>query len=156
MTTVAVFLPLVFVGGLAGLFFVPFSLAMTLSLIALLFISLSLIPLVLGFIGPHIEKRATSGSRAVAWLKSHNLRLFEFALRRPRVSLWSCVAIFAVSVAGLVLVPVDFLPLPNEAVLLESFTLPPGTSLHDAQDASHPLPHPFLPPHPLPPLFSPF
>ncbi|MFM0084526.1 efflux RND transporter permease subunit [Paraburkholderia sediminicola] len=136
MTTVAVFLPLVFVGGLAGLFFVPFSLAMTVSLIASLFISLSLIPLVLGFIGPHIEKRATSGSRAVAWLKSHNLRLFDFALRRPRVSLWSCVAIFVVSAAGLVLVPVDFLPLPNEAVLLESFTLPPGTSLHDAQDAS--------------------
>ncbi|MGF7000560.1 efflux RND transporter permease subunit [Paraburkholderia sp. GAS32] len=136
MTTVAVFLPLVFVGGLAGLFFVPFSVAMTVSLIASLFISLSLIPLVLGFIGPHIEKRSTSGSRAVAWLKRHNLRLFDFALRRPRVSLWSCVAIFVVSVAGLVLVPVDFLPLPNEAVLLESFTLPPGTSLHDAQDAS--------------------
>ncbi|SMG39694.1 efflux RND transporter permease subunit [Paraburkholderia susongensis] len=136
MTTVAVFLPLVFVGGLAGLFFVPFSVAMTVSLVASLLISLSLIPLVLGFIGPHVEKRATSGSRAVAWLKGRNLHLFEFALRRPRVSLWSCVAIFAVSVAGLVLVPVDFLPLPNEAVLLESFTLPPGTSLHDAQDAS--------------------
>jgi cobalt-zinc-cadmium resistance protein CzcA len=136
MTTVAVFLPLVFVGGLAGLFFVPFSVAMTVSLIASLLISLSLIPLVLGFIGPHIEKHATSGSRAVAWLKSQNLRLFDFALRRPRVSLCSCVAIFAVSVSGLVLVPVDFLPLPNEAVLLESFTLPPGTSLHDAEDAA--------------------
>jgi cobalt-zinc-cadmium resistance protein CzcA len=136
MTTVAVFLPLAFVGGLAGLFFVPFSLAMTVSLIASLLISLSLIPPVLGFIGPRIEKRATSGSRAVAWLKSQNLRLFEFSLRRPQVSLWACVAIFVLSVAGLVLVPVDFLPLPNEAVLLESFTLPPGTSLHDAQNAA--------------------
>ncbi|CAN7773690.1 efflux RND transporter permease subunit [Caballeronia sp. LjRoot31] len=136
ITTVAVFLPLAFVGGLAGLFFVPFSLAMTVSLIASLLISLSLIPLALGFIGPRVEKRATSGSRAVGWLKSQNLRLFEFALRRPQVSLWTCVAIFALSIAGLVLVPVDFLPLPNEAVLLESFTLPPGTSLHDAQDAA--------------------
>ncbi len=136
MTTVAVFLPLAFVGGLAGLFFVPFSLAMTVSLIASLIISLTLIPLVLGFIGPRIEKRATSGSRAVAWLKWQNLRLFDFALRRPLVSLGTCVAVFALSVAGLVLVPVDFLPLPNEAVLLESFTLPPGTSLHDAQDAA--------------------
>ncbi|MGF6466117.1 efflux RND transporter permease subunit [Paraburkholderia youngii] len=136
MTTVAVFLPLAFVGGLAGLFFVPFSLAMTLSLIASLLISLSLIPLVLGFVGPRIETGPTSGSRAVAWLKRHNLRLFDFALRRPRMSLWSCVGIFVVSVVGLVLVPVDFLPLPNEAVLLESFTLPPGTALHDAQDAA--------------------
>lgn len=136
MTTVAVFLPLVFVGGLAGLFFVPFSLAMTVSLIASLLISLSLIPLLLGFIGPPVEQRATSGSRAVAWLRNQNLRLFDFALRRPRTSLWSCVAIFVIAVAGLVLVPVDFLPLPNEAVLLESFTLPPGTSLRDARDAA--------------------
>lgn len=136
MTTVAVFLPLAFVGGLAGLFFVPFSLAMTVSLIASLIISLSVIPLVLGFIGPHAEKRTSSGAHAVAWLKNRNLRLFEFTLRRPKRSLWACVAIFAVSIAGLALVPVDFLPLPNEAVLLESFTLPPGTSLHDAQDAA--------------------
>ncbi|MGF6931210.1 multidrug efflux pump subunit AcrB [Paraburkholderia sp. UCT70] len=136
LTTVSVFLPLAFVGGLAGLFFVPFSLAMTVSLIASLIISLSLIPLVLGFIGPHVEKRATSGSRAVAWLKSHNFRLLEFTLRRPRLSLWACVIIFVVSVAGLALVPVDFLPLPNEEVLLESFTLPPGTSLHDTQDVA--------------------
>ncbi|MGH8777869.1 efflux RND transporter permease subunit [Paraburkholderia sp.] len=136
LTTVSVFLPLAFVGGLAGLFFVPFSLAMTVSLIASLLISLSLIPLVLGFIGPHVERRTTSGSRAVAWLKSHNFRLLDFTLRRPKLSLWTCVAIFAVSVAGLALVPVDFLPLPNEEVLLESFTLPPGTSLHDTQDVA--------------------
>ncbi|CAB3803472.1 Cobalt-zinc-cadmium resistance protein CzcA [Paraburkholderia ultramafica] len=136
LTIVAVFLPLAFVGGLAGLFFVPFSLAMTVSLIASLIISLSLIPLVLGFIGPHVEKRATSGSRAVAWLKKHNFRLLDFTLRRPRLSLWTCIVIFAVSVAGLALVPIDFLPLPNEEVLLESFTLPPGTSLHDSQDVA--------------------
>lgn len=139
MTTVAVFLPLAFVGGLAGLFFVPFSLAMTFSLIASLLVSLSLIPLVLGFVGPRGAARhasGSSGSRAVDWLKRHNLRLFDFALRRPAGSLWGCVSIFVVSLAGLALVPMDFLPLPNEAVLLESFTLPPGTALHDAQDAA--------------------
>lgn len=133
MTTVAVFLPLAFVGGLAGLFFVPFSLAITVSLLASLFISLTLIPLVLGFIGPRVQKHSTSGSRAVAWLKQQNLRLFEFTLHRPKLSMWSCIAIFAVSVAGLAIVPMDFLPLPNEAVLLESFTLPPGTSLRDSR-----------------------
>lgn len=136
LTTVSVFLPLAFVGGLAGLFFVPFSLAMAASLIASLIVSLSLIPLVLGFIGPRVEKRSTSGSRAVVWLKRHNFRLLDFTLRRPVLSLWTCVAIFIASVAVLAWVPVDFLPLPNEEVLLESFTLPPGTSLRDTQDAA--------------------
>jgi cobalt-zinc-cadmium resistance protein CzcA len=100
MTTMAVFVPLAFVGGLAGLFFVPFSPAMTISLFASLVISLSLIPLVLGSIGPRVQKRPTSGSRAVAWLKLHNLRLFDFALRRTKLSMWSCIAIFVVSLAG--------------------------------------------------------
>ena len=36
------------------------------------------------------------------------------------------------SLAGLILVPVNFLPLPNEGVLLESFTLPPGSSMLEA------------------------
>jgi cobalt-zinc-cadmium resistance protein CzcA len=41
----------------------------------------------------------------------------------------------ALSLAGLVLVPINFLPLPNEGVLLESFTLPPGSALLDAREA---------------------
>ena len=40
------------------------------------------------------------------------------------------------SLVGLVLVPIDFLPLPNEGVLLESFTLPPGSSLLDTRAAA--------------------
>ncbi|MBU6409391.1 MAG: efflux RND transporter permease subunit, partial [Verrucomicrobia bacterium] len=50
LTTVAVFVPLLFVGGLAGLFFIPFALAMTLALLASLLISLVLIPLGVGFL----------------------------------------------------------------------------------------------------------
>ena len=50
-------------------------------------------------------------------------------MRFPRLSLFICVLLLLGSLAGLVLVPVNFLPLPNEGVVLESFTLPPGTSL---------------------------
>jgi len=132
ISTVSVFAPLLFVGGLAGLFFLPFALAMGLALIASLLISLSFIPLVLGRVG-RPRARAGAGWPAVDWLRRHNDRLLAFCIDRPRTMLGVCVALLVFSAVGLTLMPVSFLPLPNEGVLLESFTLPPGTSLSDTR-----------------------
>ncbi len=129
LTTVSVFVPLLFVGGLAGLFFIPFALAMTLAILASLFISLTLIPLGLGFMRARPRARPTAGARALDRLRGRNERLFGVVLRYPRWSLSLCVALLLASVAGLALVSVNFLPLPNEGVMLASFTLPPGTAL---------------------------
>ena len=133
LTTVAVYVPLVFVGGLAGLFFVPFALAMTLALLASLLVSLSFIPLGLGFLRARASGSATMASRVVDRLRRWNGRLLDLVIRRPRLSLTVCVVLLAGCVAGLALVPVSFLPLPNEGVLLDSFTLPPGTALPDTE-----------------------
>ena len=129
LTIVAVFIPLLFVGGLAGLFFIPFALAMTFSLLASLLISISLIPLSLGFLKARARTAPTTAGRALNWLRAHNERLFNTVAGRPKLSLFVCILLLVSSMAGLVLVPINFLPLPNEGVLLESFTLPPGSSL---------------------------
>ena len=131
LTTVSVFVPLLFVGGLAGLFFIPFALAMTIALLASLLLSLSLIPLGLGFLKARPRKTQTAAGRAINYLCRLNGHLFDRVMRFPRLSLFICVLLLLVSLSGLVLVPVNFLPLPNEGVMLESFTLPPGTSLAD-------------------------
>ncbi|MGB7756222.1 MAG: efflux RND transporter permease subunit [Salinisphaera sp.] len=133
LTTVSVFVPLLFVGGLAGLFFIPFALAMTLAILASLFISLTLIPLGLGFMRARPRARPTAGARALDRLRGRNERLFGVVLRYPRWSLSLCVALLLASVAGLALVSVNFLPLPNEGVMLASFTLPPGTALEQTE-----------------------
>jgi cobalt-zinc-cadmium resistance protein CzcA len=135
LTTVSVFLPLLFVGGLAGLFFIPFALAMALSLLASLLISVSLIPLSLGFLKARSRATPTSAGRAIERLRRWNERLFHTVVEHPRWSVGVCVVLLLVSLAGLALVPVNFLPLPNEGVLLESFSLPPGTSLVDTEMA---------------------
>jgi cobalt-zinc-cadmium resistance protein CzcA len=131
LTTVSVFVPLLFVGGLAGLFFIPFALAMAIALLASLLISLSLIPLALGFLKARPSARQTAAGRALSALGRLNNRLFDKVVRFPRASLLICVLLLLVSLASLILVPVNFLPLPNEGVMLESFSLPPGTSLTD-------------------------
>ncbi len=131
LTTVFVFVPLLFVGGLAGVFFIPFALAMAIALLASLFVSLSLIPLGLGFINARACTIPTLAGRALDGLCCWNRRLFDRMMRFPRLSLLICTILLIVSLVALVLVPVNFLPLPNEGVMLESFTLPPGTSLSD-------------------------
>jgi len=135
LTTVAVFVPLLFVGGLAGLFFVPFALAMAIALLASLALSLTLIPLGLGFSGARPRAAPTAAGRALLRLRALNERLLGWVLRHPRLSLLACVGLLLVSLAGLMLVPLDFLPLPNEGVMLESFSLPPGSSLADTEAA---------------------
>ncbi len=133
LTTVSVFIPLLFVGGLAGLFFIPFALAMTFSLLASLLISVSLIPLSLGFLKAKARATPTAAGKALNWLRAQNERLFNRVAKHPKLSLGACVLLLVGSLAGLVLVPVNFLPLPNEGVLLESFTLPPGSSLLETE-----------------------
>ncbi|HEX7329419.1 MAG TPA: efflux RND transporter permease subunit [Casimicrobiaceae bacterium] len=136
LTNIAIYVPLLFVGGLVGLFFVPFSLAMILALSASLLVSLTLIPLGLAFLGARPSAGTASGRTALHWLQRGNEHLFEWVARAPRTSLAITFAVLVVSLVGLVLVPIDFLPLPNEGTLLESFTLPPGASLLDTRAAA--------------------
>ena len=136
LTSVSVFLPLLLVGGIAGLFFLPFALAMSLSLLASLLISLTLIPLLLALLRVPGRDRPAPGAAFVVWLEHQNERLLNLTLKHPRLSLGTAVGLLVISVAGLVLIPVNFLPLPNEGVLLDSFTLPPGTSLQDTRAAA--------------------
>ncbi|HJP99108.1 MAG TPA: efflux RND transporter permease subunit, partial [Rhodanobacteraceae bacterium] len=128
LTIVAAYLPLLAIGGLAGLFMRPFALAMSLVLLASLLVSLTVIPLVLGR-RARLGKPSVSGRRFLGWLARGNERLLDLTFRRPGLSLIGAAVLFVISLVALVLVPLNFLPLPNEGVLLDSFTLPPGTSL---------------------------
>ena len=134
LTTIAAFAPLLFVGGLAGLFFAPFSLAMIFALLASLFISLTLIPLSMQFIKKRKIPSSNIGSNIIEYLRRQNEKLLKFTLAKPRLSLFLAIIIFLLSLVFMALKSVNFLPLPNEGVLLESYALPPGTSLHHTEN----------------------
>jgi heavy metal efflux system protein len=133
LTTVSAYLPLVAVTGLAGLFFVPFALAMSLALLGSLLISLTLIPLLAARLGPSARPGFSSGARAMEALRRLNERLLDWTIRHPGTGLLGAAGLLVVGAASLLLVPIHFLPLPNERGLLDSFTLPPGTSLEQAR-----------------------
>jgi cobalt-zinc-cadmium resistance protein CzcA len=129
LTTVATYLPLVAVTGLAGLFFAPFALAMSLGLLGSLAISLTLIPLLAGRLSPPARPGFASGAKTVELLARANGRVLDWTIQHPNLALLGAGALLVAAVGALLLTPTHFLPLPNEGVLLDSFTLPPGTSL---------------------------
>ena len=131
LTTVLVFVPLLFTGGLAGLFCVPFALGMIFSLGASLLVSLTLIPPGLGLLPRHAVRPPRAANALLTRLMGWNRRLFRLALAYPKRAVLACVALLLASFGAMSLVSVNVLPLPNEGVLLESFTLAPGTSLAD-------------------------
>jgi cobalt-zinc-cadmium resistance protein CzcA len=150
LTTVATYLPLIAVTGLAGLFFVPFALAMSLVLLSSLVVSLTLIPLVaktLASKNSAVKHRTTtdtgpkrlfrqSGARFLEQLRRINGHILDWTIVHPRLSLLGAILLLVISLAAVMLVPANLLPLPNEGVLLDSFTLPPGTSLQQTRAAA--------------------
>ena len=133
LTTVSTYLPLIAVTGLAGLFFVPFALAMSLALLGSLAISLTLVPLLAARLRGSGARASTRGARAVGLVRGLNERLLDWTIAHPGRSLLGAAVLLVVGAGALILTPTHFLPLPNEGVLLDSFTLPPGTSLEQTR-----------------------
>ncbi len=135
LTTVAVFLPLGFVGGLISQFFLPFALTVTFALIASLIVSLTVVPVLAIFllrtvklkVGPDGELPPT------IWQRLYVPSL-ELALKN-RITRWGTLGIAAVLfiltsglVAGL---PTQFINSGSEKIAYVTVIPPAGTSTAD-------------------------
>jgi hydrophobic/amphiphilic exporter-1 (mainly G- bacteria), HAE1 family len=132
-TTVAAFVPLLMVGGLAAVFLRPFGLTVSAALLASLVLSLTTVPVILargGGVGParapgrrvllHLEQRLDA---ALEWVFGHRL-----------LTLLTTAVLGLLMVAALVLRhgAVSLLPPVDEGALLVEYVLPPGVSLRES------------------------
>jgi len=127
---VLVFLPLFALGGLEGKFFAPLGLAYVISLIASLFISLTVTPVLCSYLLPnmkamHDEKEGF----LVRFLKKWDERILNKALDRPVLVAGSVMGLFLLSLCTFPFMGKEFLPKFNEGTALISVMLPPGVSL---------------------------
>jgi len=131
LTTIVVFLPLGFVGGITGEFFMPFALTVVFSLIASLLVSVTLTP-VLAKISfskvPHEEKEGA--------LQRFYGRLIEKSLHRKGIVILLSLVLFggSMALAG----NLGFVFLPNEKVkmLQAKITLPASTVVDKTNEVS--------------------
>ena len=132
LTTVAVFLPLGFVGGLVSQFFLPFALTVTFALLASLVCALTVVPVLAFFLIRDVRAAVdeTGEPTRSIWVRIYTPSI-KFALR-SRVTKVGVVAVAAIlffaSAALAPLLPTQFINAGSEATLIVTVSPPTGAS----------------------------
>lgn len=125
ITTVAVFLPLGFVGGITGQFFLPFALTVTFALLASLVVALTIIPVFASYfinrkaVGTHDESKDT-------WLQKIYTPALKWSLRNRWKTLLVAFVLFIIGNVLVTQVPFAFISSSGDKLLQVAVTLPPG------------------------------
>jgi HAE1 family hydrophobic/amphiphilic exporter-1 len=130
LTTVAVFLPIGFVGGLVTQFFLPFSLTVTFALLASLGVALTVVPVLAYYLVPRVKHTPKAEAAAVrdTWLQRIYTPILHSALRFRWVTLAIAALLFVGSMALVPLIPTGFLNAGSDKLLQVSLTPPPGAT----------------------------
>ncbi|PVZ57450.1 efflux RND transporter permease subunit [Arthrobacter sp. H-02-3] len=144
LTTVAVFLPIAFVGDLAGELFRPFALTVTIALLSSLLVSLTIVPvLAYWFLRAPAVTDSPAGSAAGIAAKAHEaeqrtllqrgyLPVLSGTQRHPVLTLVAAALVLGATVAMSPLLATDLLGRSGENSMTVRQALPAGTSLADA------------------------
>ncbi len=140
VTTVAIFLPIGFVGGLVSQFFQPFALAVTFAMLASLVVALTVIPvlayLFLGKIDVRVDENGEP--RETIWQRIYT-PILELALR-GRLTKWATVGLAAViSVAAMgaaASLPTAFIDMGGENLVSITVSPPQGGSSDAVREKS--------------------
>jgi len=119
LTTVAVFLPLAFIGGIIGAFFLPFALTVAFALIASLFVSLTIVPV----LGSILIKPGSSSERLERWLNRLYGPPLKWALQHRLITLMLAALLFLGTLGLFPYIPKSFLPGGGEGLLSAEVTL---------------------------------
>jgi len=142
ITSIIVFLPLTFVKGIAALLFVQMAYTVAFSLLASLFDSLTLVPLLTAkFLRPKKEVEKSSwGQRMLlktqpffSWLDQHYQNTLQFALFHRKLVVSGVVAVFAGTLFMIPIIGTEFFPASDEGQIRMSMRLAVGSSLEETK-----------------------
>ncbi len=125
LVTVAVFLPLGFIGGLTREFFLPFALTTSYALLASLIVALTVIPLLTRWL---LSEDTVPQDRETGLQRMYT-PFVSWALDHRWLTLGLAVAFFVLSLGLRRFIPTTFLPSFGEPSVTIEMTLPPGTDL---------------------------
>jgi HAE1 family hydrophobic/amphiphilic exporter-1 len=132
LTTVAVFLPLGFVGGLVSQFFLPFALTVTFALLASLICALTVVPVLAYFLVDRVTLDVDEDGepRRSIWVRGYTPTI-KFVLRSRWTALGVVAAagvLFFASLALIPLLPTQFINAGSEKILQVSIAPPTGAT----------------------------
>ena len=126
MTTIAVFAPLGFIGGIVSEFFLPFALVITYALLASLLVALTAVPTLASFL---IKRHSSDTAEEV--LSRRIIRIYTpivtWALGHRLYTIIGAILLFVGSMSLLANIPIGFLPGSVQNVLSIEIDTPPTT-----------------------------
>jgi CzcA family heavy metal efflux pump len=140
LTPIMVFAPLVFLGGITGVFFRALAMTMVTALLASLFLALFFTPVLAaiffrrpaGAAETDIEKAEQAGEgRVLRWLTARYESALHWSLYHPRLVLLATGIILAGMVGIYYQLGSGFLPEMDEGAFVLDYRMPPGTSLQE-------------------------
>lgn len=148
LTTIAVFLPVVFVGGLTSIIFGEFAMTVTLSLIGSLLVALTLIPMLSSKIlkvdkdrlsqrtgKEKMTTRAHDSFDKVFKKVEANYRSFlKWALSHRKTMIAGAVIVFIGSISSVFLVGAEFFPSADQGQIDIHVSLPRGSQLKETDE----------------------
>ncbi len=141
LTTVSVFLPIAFVGGIVGELFSPFAVTVTIALLASLFVALTIIPVLAYWFLKAPKNVATkvaqqNGHERIGPLERGYIPILRWVTGHKAITLIVAFLLFAGSVRLIPLLGTNFFSASQENTFTISQTLPVGTSLSKTNDAA--------------------
>jgi HAE1 family hydrophobic/amphiphilic exporter-1 len=140
VTSIIVFIPLAFVKGVAALLFLQMAYTVAFSLLASLFDSLTLVPVLTAkFLKPPKQSKKVSWTQKVfqktqpffLWVDQHYQGLLKLSLSHRKVVIAGVVGIFVGTLLLTPLIGTDFFPKTDEGQLRMNIRLPVGTALNE-------------------------
>jgi HAE1 family hydrophobic/amphiphilic exporter-1 len=125
VATVAIFIPLAFVGGIVGEMFIPFAETITFALLGSLLISLTVVPALSGILVPKNIRPESEN----AWYQRVYMPALKWALAHRAITVFVAVALFAGSLALLPLIGTSFMPSMGQKEISVEVEMPLGTDI---------------------------
>jgi hydrophobe/amphiphile efflux-1 (HAE1) family protein len=129
MTIVAVFMPVSFMGGIAGQYFKQFGLTVA----AAVFVSLLVARLITPLLAAYFMRAKALHAEQETWFLRCYTRLVAWSVRHRFATVALGLAIFAASIASMQLLPSAFVPREDNGRVLLAVELPPGSKLEDTR-----------------------
>ncbi len=130
LTTVIVFVPLIFVTGLTGIFFKPMALTLATAVFLSLVLAVFMTPIFVRIFLPR-KAQVVHGAKWLEHLQAAYSRLLQFLLKRKIVVFGALLGMLALSVWIYPRLHTGFLPRWDEGAFVLNYQALPGTSLKE-------------------------
>jgi HAE1 family hydrophobic/amphiphilic exporter-1 len=129
LTTVAVFLPIAFLTGIAGSFFRPFALTVVVALLASLVVAVTVVPLLASRLLPAVRAEGAERRLQYNWMQGVYVPVIRWATGHRLLTIGAAAAFFAASMALIPLLRVNLLDQSSSPTFPISITMPQNSTL---------------------------